>query len=114
MYYDDPKLAEAVQWYVDQSLNGISPPLADIKSLGAATLFTTGKGATTINGSWMIGQFLKDSSGPQGRKSMFNCLGDSIFVGTKYQEEAWQWVKFLFRAETLSFVSCVWLLCVNL
>ena len=33
-------------------------------------------------------------NGPAGRKSMFNGLADSIWVGTKHQEEAWQWVKF--------------------
>jgi multiple sugar transport system substrate-binding protein len=26
---------------------------------------------------------------------MFNGLADSIYVGTKHQEEAWEWVKFL-------------------
>ena len=105
LYYDDPKLAEAVQWYADLHLvHGFAPPLTDITSLGAATLFTSGKGALTQNGSWMIGQFVKDAKfkvgfaplpkGPQGRKSMFNGLADSIWVGSKNQEAAWQWVKF--------------------
>ena len=105
LYYDDPKLAEAIQWYADLNLaQGVAPPLTDIRSLGAATLFTSGKGALTQNGSWMIGQFIKDANfqvgfaplpkGPQGRKSMFNGLADSIWIGTKHQEEAWQWVKF--------------------
>jgi multiple sugar transport system substrate-binding protein len=104
-YYDDPKLAETLQWYADLSLvQGVSPGFADIKSLGATTLFTSGKGALTTDGSWKIGQYVKDSSfkvgfaplakGPQGRKSMFNGLADSIWVGTQHQEEAWQWVKF--------------------
>ncbi|GAB4116023.1 MAG: sugar ABC transporter substrate-binding protein [Roseiflexaceae bacterium] len=104
-YYDDPKLAETLQWYADLSLvKGFAPPLADITSLGATTLFTSGKGALTTDGSWMIGQYVKDSkfkvgfsmlpAGPEGRKSMFNGLADSIWVGTKYPEESWQWVKF--------------------
>jgi multiple sugar transport system substrate-binding protein len=52
----------------------------------------------------MIGTYVKESSfpmgfarlpeGPDGRKSMFNGLADSIWVGSKHQEEAWQWVKF--------------------
>jgi multiple sugar transport system substrate-binding protein len=104
-YYDDPKLAEALQWLADLNLvQGVAPALADIKSLGATTLFTSGKGALTSDGSWKIGQYLKDSKfkvgfsplpkGPQGRKSMFNGLADSIWVGSQHQEEAWQWVKF--------------------
>ena len=32
---------------------------------------------------------------PNGRKSMFNGLADSIWVGSKHQDEAWKWVKFL-------------------
>ncbi len=115
LHYDDPKLAEAVQWWADQSLNGVAPPLSDITSLGASTLFTTAKGATTLNGSWTIGQFLKDSSfpvafapmpeGPGGRKSMFNGLADSIFAGTKNPNEAWQWVKFAASKECADIVG---------
>jgi multiple sugar transport system substrate-binding protein len=104
-YYDDPKLAEALQWYADQNLvKGYTPPLADIKSLGADTLFDSGKGAMTSIGSWEIGARVKNDKfkfgfallpkGPQGRKSMFNGLADSIWVGSKHQDEAWQWVKF--------------------
>jgi len=104
-YYDEPKLAETMQWYADLNLKkGFSPPLADITSLGAGTIFQSGKGAFTTDGSWTIGDYLKNSKfsvgwaplpkGPQGRKSMFNGLADSIWVGSKHQEEAWQWVKF--------------------
>jgi multiple sugar transport system substrate-binding protein len=104
-YYDDPKLAETLQWYADLNLvKGYAPPNADVSSLGAATLFQSGKGALTTDGSWMIGDYLKNSKfkvgfsalpkGPQGRKSMFNGLADSIWVGTKHPDEAWAWVKF--------------------
>jgi multiple sugar transport system substrate-binding protein len=104
-YYDDPKLAETLQWYADLNLvKGFSPPNADIASLGAGTLFQSGKGALTTDGSWTIGDYLKNSKfkpgwaplpkGPEGRKSMFNGLADSIWVGTKHLEESWQWVKF--------------------
>jgi multiple sugar transport system substrate-binding protein len=104
-YYDDPKLAETLQWYADLNLvKGYAPPLADIKSLGGGTLFQSSKGALTTDGSWTIGDYLKNSkfkvgfaslpNGPQGRKSMFNGLADSIWVGSKHQDEAWQWVKF--------------------
>ena len=104
-YYDDPKLAEAVQWYANLSLvEGVAPPLADITSLGAGPLFQSGKGALTTDGSWLIGDYIKNSKftvgfaplpqGPQGRKSMFNGLADSIWSGTKHPEESWKWLKF--------------------
>jgi multiple sugar transport system substrate-binding protein len=104
-YYDDPKLAETMQWYADLNLvKGYAPSNADVSSLGAGTLFQSGKGALTTDGSWTIGDYVKNSKfalgfaplpkGPQGRKSMFNGLADSIWVGSKHQDEAWQWVKF--------------------
>jgi len=104
-HYDDPKLAETLQWYADLNLvKGFAPPLADIKSLGSDVLFDSGKGALTTIGSWEIGARVKNdkfkfgfaplAKGPEGRKSMFNGLADSIWVGSKHQEEAWQWVKF--------------------
>jgi multiple sugar transport system substrate-binding protein len=76
-----------------------------VSSLGGAAMFQAGKGAMTSDGSWMISNYVKSSNfeigfgllpiGPEGRKSMFNGLADSIFVGTKHPDEAWQWVKFL-------------------
>jgi multiple sugar transport system substrate-binding protein len=105
-YYDDPKFIEALQWYADLNLvHGVAPPLSDITSLHANTLFSSAKGAMTSDGSWNIGLYTgKDAAvkagfaplpkGPNGRKSMFNGLADSIWVGSKHQEEAWQWVKF--------------------
>jgi multiple sugar transport system substrate-binding protein len=104
-YYDDPKLAETLQWYADLNLvKGYAPSNADVASLGAQVLFTSGKGALTSDGSWTIGDYVKNSKfklgwallpkGPAGRKSMFNGLADSITIGSKHQDEAWQWVKF--------------------
>lgn len=104
-YYDDPILAKTMQWYADLALvHGFAPPVADISSLGAGTLFKSAKGALTTDGSWQINGYVNESKfkvgfaplpkGPQGRKSMFNGLGDSIWVGSKHQNEAWEWVKF--------------------
>ncbi len=59
------------------------------------------------NGSWMIGTYAGSDfpvgfgrlpAGPEGRKSMFNGLADSIWVGTQHVEESWPWVKFLASA----------------
>ena len=43
--------------------------------------------------------------GPNGRKSMFNGLADSIWVGSKHQEEAWKWVKFLASEEGQNIIA---------
>lgn len=104
--YDDPKLAATIQWLADLSLKkGFSPTISTITELGGSALFTAGKVAMIPDGSWMIKWYKENSpfdigfaslpAGPQGRKSMFNGLADSIWVGSKKQEQAWQWVKFL-------------------
>ncbi len=104
-HYDDSRLAETLTWYKNLMDKGFAPPYADVNSLGPSAMFQAGKGAMTSDGSWMISNYVNNSNfevgfgllpvGPEGRKSMFNGLADSIFVGTKHQEEAWQWVKFL-------------------
>ncbi len=108
-YYDDPKLAETMDWYSGLIKKGYAPKEEDVTSLGASQLFFSGKGAMLTEGSWNVGNFLTNSSfpvgfgqlpvGPEGRKSMFNGLADSIWVGSQHQEEAWQWVKFLASPE---------------
>ena len=49
---------------------------------------------TYVGSTFPVG-FARLPQGPEGRKSMFNGLADSIWVGSKHQEEAWQWVKYL-------------------
>ncbi|PZA05867.1 MULTISPECIES: sugar ABC transporter substrate-binding protein [unclassified Meiothermus] len=105
-YYDSPKLAETIQWLADLSLKkGYMVPISDVSRLGSEALFTSGKVAMLPHGSWMI-KWFKDNAkfdvgfallpiGPNGRKSMFNGLADSIWTGSKKQEQAWKWVKFL-------------------
>ena len=105
-YYDDPALAEALQWMVNLWLEkGYAPPAEAQSNDGAkATLFQSGTVAMVPDGSWMIGTYL-DSEFPVGfarlpmvdgqRKSMFNGLADSIWTGTEHPEEAWEWVKYL-------------------
>jgi multiple sugar transport system substrate-binding protein len=104
-HYDDPNLAKTLAWYAGLMQKGYAPNFSDVSSLGGAAMFQAGKGAMTSDGSWMISNYVKSSNfeigfgllpiGPEGRKSMFNGLADSIFVGTKHPDEAWQWVKFL-------------------
>jgi multiple sugar transport system substrate-binding protein len=105
-YYDDPKLAESIQWQADVSLKkGYAPLFKDTKANGGGTLFTSGKVGMILDGSWTIGSYKANSSfdvgfaqlpiGPKGRKTMFNGLADSIWVGSKKQKEAWQWLKYM-------------------
>ena len=104
--YDDPKLAESLQWQADMSLKkGYSPLYKDTKANQGNSLFFAGKAALIFDGSWTIGGYKGNSKfdigfaqlpvGPAGRKTMFNGLADSIWVGSKHQKEAWQWLKYM-------------------
>jgi len=105
-YYDDPKLIETIDWLQTMMVdNGFGPSFGEIASLGGNALFTSGKVAMVTDGSWMIGTYTGNAEfevgfarlpiGPEGRKSMFNGLADSIWAGSEHQEEAWELVKFL-------------------
>lgn len=105
-HYDDPRLAEAVQWFADLALKkGYGDTQQDAGKLGQDALFLSGKGAMVIDGSWMIKNYVDNAKfpvgfavlpiGPNGRKTMFNGLADAIWAGTKHKEESWQWVKYL-------------------
>lgn len=104
--YADPTLAETLDWYASLWLEkGYSPGFAEVDSLGPPALFQAGEGAMTTDGSWQIKNYIDASDfevgfgllpiGPEGRKTMFNGLADSIYIGSDHQAEAWEWVKFL-------------------
>jgi len=102
--YDDPRFTSTIQWYADNMKKGFIMPLEQVTSLGGSAAFNAGLGALHANGSWMIGDFVNNATfpfgfarlpeGPEGRKSMFNGLADSIWVATDHPAEAWQWVKY--------------------
>ena len=108
-FYDDPRFVDAIDWYFSLNLDyGYAPTLADVQGLGQLAMFQAQQGALAIDGSWMIGSYLSSDfevgfarlpEGPEGRKSMFNGLADSIWVGSDHVEESWEWVKFLGSAE---------------
>lgn len=115
-YYDDPALIETMQWYADLHLvHGFAPPLSDVTSLGSQAYFQSGASAMTTDGSWQIGNYVTNSPfevgfgllpiGPEGRKSMFNGLADSIWVGTQHLEESWAWVSFAASPECEAIVG---------
>lgn len=115
-YYDDPKLAETIGYLAGLPSKGLSAAYEQTKSLGSDAMFVGGKTAMVPQGSWMITYF-KDNAkfehawvplpkGPIGqRATMFNGLADSIWVGSKVQEEAWKWVKYLGSADCQAVVA---------
>lgn len=114
--YDDPAFIETISWLDDLTNNKrFTPLVSDVAGVGGANpLFAAGQVAMTTDGSWMIGQYLnspfevgigKLPVGPEGRKSMFNGLADSIWAGSQNQDAAWEWVKFLGSADCQNIVG---------
>ncbi|MDX3103379.1 ABC transporter substrate-binding protein [Nonomuraea angiospora] len=105
--YDDPKLAQTIDWYRRLIDKGYAPKFDKQSTLGRDAVLNAGKGAMTFAGSWTINSYLGPDAkqkfalapmplGPAGvRKTAINGLSDAIFAGTPHQEEAWKWVKFL-------------------
>ena len=114
-YFDDPTYMKTVQWMADIWLeNGFSPKYEQQTTLQRTALFQAGNIAMISDGSWMIGTHLANEfevgfgrlpAGPEGRKSMFNGLADSIWIGSQHQEESWQWIKFMASAECQDIVG---------
>jgi multiple sugar transport system substrate-binding protein len=103
--YDDPRLAQTMGWWRSMIEKGHMTSLAQGKTLSQAAMFQAGKIALAIDGSWNISSytaskdlevgFAPQPKGPEGSWSMFNGLADSIWVGSKHKEQAWQWMKYL-------------------
>lgn len=103
-HFDDPRFVQTIDWMTRITKLGYLAPF-DATQNGANPLLAAKKTATIIDGSWMIGFYTTSlpfkvifntlPAGPEGRKSMINGLGDSIWSGTKHKEEAWKWVKYL-------------------
>ena len=114
-YYDDPRFMNTIGWLASLWLEkGFAPELPDQTGLGRLPLIQSGRVAMAIDGSWMIGSYLSSDfevgfgrlpSGPEGRRSMFNGLADSIWVGSNNQEAAWEWVKFLGSADCQNIIG---------
>ena len=114
-HYDDPRFIKTIQWYADMMAAVKVMPLELVTSLGGSAAFNAGKGALHSNGSWMIGDFAKNATfpfgfarlpkGPEGRKSMFNGLADSIWIGSKHPDQAWELVKYLASADCANVVG---------
>lgn len=114
-HYDDQRFIDTMQWFQDSLQAGTMASYEDQASLGNSAAFAAGNIALTTDGSWMIGfystiedvevGFARLPIGPEGRKSMFNGLADSIWSGTEHPEEAWEWVKYASSAECEAIVG---------
>jgi len=102
--YDDPNLIDTIRWFADMSLKkNFIVPAKDARQAAATGLFAAQKGALAITGSWLVHWFTENCKfeigfaplpkGPVGRKTVINGLADSVWVGSKHQEEAWTTLK---------------------
>jgi multiple sugar transport system substrate-binding protein len=104
--YDDPKLAQTIDWYKQLIDKGYAPKFDKQSTLGNDAVLNAGKGAMTIAGSWTINTYLGADAkqkfalaplptGPAGaRRSAINGLSDAIWAGTPHKDEAWNAVVF--------------------
>ena len=115
-HYNDPKLAEAIDWLASLPTKGLSAPFKNAAGLGGSAMFVAGKVAMVAQGSWMITYFGNSAKfknawvplpvGPSGhRATMFNGLSDAMWVGSKVKEEAWQWIRYLASADCQAVVA---------
>jgi multiple sugar transport system substrate-binding protein len=114
--YDDPRLAQTIDWFKSVIAKGYSPRFDKSSTLRNDALLNAGKGAMTIAGSWTSTAYLGEQSkvkfafaplpvGPQGRKTVINGLSDAIYSGTEHKDEAWKWVKYLGSADCQNVVG---------
>lgn len=105
-HYDDPRLAETIDWLAGLPGKGLSASYQFTRSMGSDAMFVAGRAAMVPQGSWMITYFAANAKfdnawvplpkGPSGRRAtMLNGVADSIWAGSKVKEDAWQWVKYL-------------------
>lgn len=110
LHYDSPRLAETLEYLAGLPAKGLSAAPERIRGQGASALFLSGKAAMVSEGSWMIHHLQRHArfayawvplpKGPTGqRASMLNGTADSIWVGSRVKEQAWQWVQYLASAE---------------
>ncbi len=102
-----PATQEALQWWVDFSLEDkTSPTVAKIAENNVRSLFSSGKVAMIFDGSWMYGEYssneeLKEHVDvavlPKGktRATVYNGLANSVSAYTENEEAAVKFVDFL-------------------
>lgn len=109
--FGDTSFADTLAWYKGLIDKGYMPSV-DIALSEQDPLngYLAGRYALVTDGSWMNGSYLGQDEvatkvaptpvGPSGeRASLFNGLSDGIWAGSKNQDAAWEWVKYLASAD---------------
>jgi multiple sugar transport system substrate-binding protein len=112
--YDDPKLAETIEWMASLADKGYAPAFDQQSTLSRLEVLQAGTGAMTSMGSFNQLMF-KDTAadytfaplptGPEGRKSAINGLSDAMYAGGKHKDQAWEWIKYLASADCQTVVG---------
>ena len=106
--YSLPETQEALEWYANLSLvEKVSPSQTQFAENGNSTLFTSGKVAMGMFGSWMYNEFITNEytakncavaalpQGKAGNATIYNGLGNSVAANTKNKEAAIKFIEFL-------------------
>lgn len=108
--FDEPKLAQAVQWLADLAPRGLAAAPMEVRSLGSGALFASGRAALIPEGAWMATYFGSKATfrsawlpmpvGPAGfSASMLNGTADSLWAGSRVKPQAWKWMRYLASEE---------------
>ncbi|MFT8705100.1 sugar ABC transporter substrate-binding protein [Bifidobacterium aquikefiricola] len=113
--FDDERFQATIAWERKMIEAGFVPTLESTKGQSSADVFAAGKIAIASNGSWMANQFFgyekvnvglaPNPTGPEGRASMYNGLGDSIWAGSKKIDQAAKFIEFLGSAACQTIVG---------
>ncbi|MET4003994.1 multiple sugar transport system substrate-binding protein [Arthrobacter sp. UYCu511] len=113
-HYDSPELADTLTWFRSVVEKGYMLPPEKLGKLGPVQLLSSGQVAMNTNGSWQMNAFTEANKdikfaklpvGPEGRKSLLNGLGDSVYAGTKHPEQAEKLALYLVSPECQNAVA---------
>lgn len=107
--YDDPKTIEAMQQLEQAIKDGSMPSLETMSENGEDVLFSSGKVAMVLQGSWMIAAYrdneytaancdvveLPKNKKTGKRVSLYNGLGWAAAANGDHTEEAWKLIEYL-------------------
>ena len=114
--FDNPSTIEALEWVVNLTRQGLSPPL-DHGESDMMALMTGEVVAMAQFGSWMLSAFKQSDffiqncdmvmlpSGPADRATIYNGLAWSAAANTPYQEEAWRLLEYFSREDVQTKLS---------
>lgn len=104
--YDKPEAIEGLKFWTDMIKDGVSPSAAQMTETQPEKMFESGKVAMIYDGSWIVGEFAKIDYTkekadvavlPKGKSdtSVIHGVANVINAGTKYPNEAWEFLNFL-------------------